>query len=89
MLLKVDCQSNAVEKQQLIPLLRLRLVKRFISHRLHTGAWGNLVLLTYLLLVLEENKRSADDDDDDECSICTCAGGPVYSKFLTKIAQNC
>ena len=28
---------------------RLRLVKRFISHRLHTGAWGNLLLLTYLL----------------------------------------
>ena len=27
----------------------IRLAKRFISHRLHTGAWGNLVLLTYLL----------------------------------------
>ena len=33
-----------------VPSERLRLVKRFISHRLHTGAWGNLVLLTYLLL---------------------------------------
>ena len=32
-----------------VPSERLRLVKRFISHRLHTGAWGNLVLLTYLL----------------------------------------
>ena len=31
---------------------RLRLVKRFISHRLHTGALGNLVLLTYLLTYL-------------------------------------
>ena len=30
---------------------RLRLVKRFISHRLHTGAWGNLVLLTYTYLL--------------------------------------
>ena len=33
-----------------VPSERLRLVKRFISHRLHTGAWGNLVLLTYLLI---------------------------------------
>ena len=31
-----------------VPSERLRLVKRFISHRLHTGAWVNLVLLTYL-----------------------------------------
>ena len=31
-----------------IPSERLRLVKRFISHRLHTGTRGNLVLLTYL-----------------------------------------
>ena len=30
-----------------VPSERLRLVKRFISHRLLTGAWGNLVLLTY------------------------------------------
>ena len=29
--------------------MRLRLVERFISHRLHTDAWVNLVLLTYLL----------------------------------------
>ena len=33
-----------------VPSERLRLVKRFISHRLHTGAWGNLVLLTYLFV---------------------------------------
>ena len=32
-----------------VPSERLRLVKRFISHRLHTGAWGNLVLLTTYL----------------------------------------
>ena len=32
-----------------VPSERLRLVKRFIFHKLHTGAWGNLVLLTYLL----------------------------------------
>ena len=32
-----------------VPSERLRLVKRFVLHRLHTGAWGNLVLLTYLL----------------------------------------
>ena len=30
----------------------LRLVKWFISHRLHTGACVNLVLLTYLLMDL-------------------------------------
>ena len=32
-----------------VPSERLRLVKWFISHRLHTGACVNLVLLTYLL----------------------------------------
>ena len=32
-----------------VPSERLRLVKGFISHRLHTGACVNLVLLTYLL----------------------------------------
>ena len=31
-----------------VPSERLRLVKGLISHRLHTGAWLNLVLLTYL-----------------------------------------
>ena len=35
-----------------VPSDRLRLVKRFISHRLHTGAWVNLVLLTYLLMIV-------------------------------------
>ena len=35
-----------------VPSERLRLVKQFILHRLHTGAWGNLVLLTYLLTYL-------------------------------------
>ena len=33
-----------------VPSERLRLVRRFILHRLHTGAWVNLVLLTYLLM---------------------------------------
>ena len=33
----------------------MRLVKRFISHRLHTGALGNLVLLTYLLTRPEQS----------------------------------
>ena len=32
-----------------VPSERLSLVNRFISHRLHTGVWVNLVLLTYLL----------------------------------------
>ena len=32
-----------------VPSERLRLVKWFISHRLHTGACVNLALLTYLL----------------------------------------
>ena len=31
-----------------VPHERLRLVKRFISYRLHTGAWVNLVLLNNL-----------------------------------------
>ena len=34
-----------------VPSERLRLVKWFISHRLHTGACVNLVLLTYLLTI--------------------------------------
>ena len=38
-----------------VPSERLRLVKRFISHRLHTGACGNLVLLTYLLITPVQN----------------------------------
>ena len=36
-----------------VPSERLRLVKWFISHRLHTGACVNLVLLTYLLTYLK------------------------------------
>ena len=35
-----------------VPSERLRLVKWFISHMLHTGACVNLVLLTYLLTIL-------------------------------------
>ena len=38
-----------------VPSERLRLVKRFISHRLHTGAGGNLVLLTYLRVVIKNS----------------------------------
>ena len=38
-----------------VPSERLRLVKRFISHRLFTGAWVNLVLLTYLLTYIGNN----------------------------------
>ena len=32
-----------------VPSERLRLANQFISHRLHTGTWVNLVLLTHLL----------------------------------------
>ena len=41
-----------------VPSERLRLVKRFISHRLHTGACVNLVLLTYLLTLCGESSGS-------------------------------
>ena len=42
-----------------VPSERLRLIKRFISHRLHTGTWGNLVLLTHLLRYLANSLRQA------------------------------
>ena len=45
-----------------VPSERLRLVKRFISHRLHTDAWGNLVLLTYLLTSYISYHRTAYPD---------------------------
>ena len=38
--------------------ISLRLVKGFISHRLHTGACVNLVLLTYLLLSFKRNLKT-------------------------------
>ena len=38
-----------------VPTERLRLVKWFISHRLHTGACVNLVLLIYLLTYILKN----------------------------------
>ena len=42
-----------------VPSERLRLVKRFISHKLHTGAWVNLVLHTYLLTNPSQNFKSS------------------------------
>ena len=48
---------------------RLRLVKWFISHRLHTGACVNLVLLTYLLILKHAWVKS---EQHTELRTCIC-----------------
>ena len=46
-----------------VPSERLRLVKWFFSHRLHTGTCVNLVLITYLLtFLLHQAKRCTSND---------------------------
>ena len=71
----IQCQLLPLHSPQIpcrpskcVPSERLRLVKRFISHKLHTGAWGNLVLLTYLLTYSNEDQRTVSNQALCECS---------------------
>ena len=53
------CRSIPRRPSKGVPSERLLLVKWFISHRLHTGHWGNLVLHTYCRVSWKKNLRTS------------------------------
>ena len=62
-----------------VPSERLRLVKWFISHRLHTGACVNLVLLTYLLGASMQTYRNDEVHQCRRTELTRCINADVQN----------